>query len=139
MVGAKLKPMSMGRRKLQKIDVPSGTIVAPTTPKKAYPEDDDYVIFLVNTSNLTITRGCYNFNPNGNNNWFVLPTTGHNCNSDCDTCGQNQEWTPILNVNCAENIDLTIATNPDASGEVYGATFNVTPSCQYSGGFICIT
>jgi hypothetical protein len=110
------------------------------TPRSTHPATDDYLILLINCSNLVITRGCYDFNPNGPNNWFVLPTTSRNCPSgNCDTCAENEQWTPILNVNCNESINLTIATNPDNSGKVYGATFAITPNCSYSGGAICIT
>jgi hypothetical protein len=99
--------------------------------------DDDYVIYLINMSDRTFVMGCYNFNPNGNNNWFPIPHTGRTCSSDCGSCHDNQQWQAIMNVNCRESFDLTLATAPDQNGKVWGARWQVTPDCQYSGGSLC--
>jgi hypothetical protein len=128
-----------GVQKTLSTECETETVTSSAAPPRAHPESDDYVIYLINMTNLVITRGCYNFNPKGKNAWFVLPTTPNNCLSDCDTCQKNQQWTPILNVSCKFPINLTIATNPDDKGSYHYATFPLTPDCGYAGGGICIT
>src|SRR4051812_5805758 len=81
--------------------------VSMTAPFKQI-TNDSYIIFLINMSDRTFVAGCYNFNPNGQNNWFPIPHTGRTCSSDCDSCHDNQQWQPIVNVNCGEAFDLTL-------------------------------
>ena len=113
-----------------------GEIDLGSNPSNRFAEAN-YTVFLINGSDRIFVMGCYNYDPNGNNNWFPIPHTGRTCSDDCDTCHKNQQWQPIMMVDCDESFDLTLATEPDANGNAYGARWQITPDCQYSGGSLC--
>jgi hypothetical protein len=105
------------------------------------PQDDDYIVNLINMSNNTYQQGSTNYNrQTGAGNWFVIPTTAKNCNSDCDDCYNAGSFQPIFSVACNTGaFNLWVATLPDAKGNRIGAEFTITPNCDYAGGVICIT
>src|SRR5258708_19106243 len=106
-----------------------GSVQVGEAPQRLVDGDADYIVYLINMSDGTFVMACYNFNPDGNNNWFAIPHTGRTCAEDCQTCHDGQRWQAILNVDCSETFDLTIATAPDADGRVWGARWQVSPDC----------
>ena len=103
-------------------------------PAATHMAADDYLIVLINMTNDTSVMARY-----GTGNWFVIPTTPHNCGTDCDSCFDNRQWQEIVNVSCNEgSFQLTVATQPDNNGNARGAIFDITPNCSVSGGAICV-
>jgi len=97
--------------------------------------DDHYIVLLINMTDLVIQLGCWNYNPNGHNNWFAFNAIGRTCSQDYDTCFAQQKWQPVVSINCHDaTADLSLVTK-----EGRGATWRVSPNCSFAGGVIGLT
>ncbi|TBZ07773.1 hypothetical protein [Rhizobium leguminosarum] len=104
------------------------------------PATDDYIVNLINMTNLVFLQGSTNFDPQtGQGDWFTIPRTPQNCRSNCDDCHDNGSFQPIFSVNCnSSSFTIWISTLPEANGSRKGAGFPVSPHCDVNGGTICI-
>jgi len=99
------------------------------------PFASDYLVLLINMTDYCLVMGRVN-----QGNWFAIPKVCRTCSSDYDTCFNQQRWAPVLNTQCNDApFDLTLITQPDGNGNATGATWRITPDCNFAGGVIGLT
>jgi hypothetical protein len=101
-------------------------------------EANTYLVVLVNTSNICITRG--RTRPVGQTTWggwFATQTICHNCDHTYDQCVTDHDFGQVMSTNCnAAPFELMLIETPDNNGNANGAVWTVTPNCAYAGGAI---
>ena len=95
----------------------------------------NYLIVLINCTDLCIALGRIN----NRDKWFAAPRVCRTSNSDPDTCFNQKAWAPVLYVRCTDApFVLSLATMPDDNGNASGASWDITPNCQFAGGAIAL-
>jgi hypothetical protein len=95
----------------------------------------NYLIVLINCTDLCIVLGRIN----NRGKWFAAPRVCRTSNSDPDICFNQRAWAPVLYVRCTDaRFVLSLATMPDDNGNASGATWDITPNCQFAGGAIAL-
>jgi hypothetical protein len=94
-----------------------------------------YYVMLINLTDYCMVLGKIN-----NGNWFSIPTVCRTCtNPDANWCFDNKKYAPVLSCSCTDApFNLSLSTKPDAQGNGWGATWAISPDCQYAGGVIAL-
>lgn len=99
--------------------------------KQSEQDKQSYSINLINTGTLCIER----FRQGANGSWILITPICKTCNTaSYDLCHDQHAWVEMFFVSCTEpSFELTIATKPDAQGNMRGAKFQITPNCAATG------
>lgn len=106
-------------------------------PPKKTASDTDYIIAVINMTNVVLTKQRMRVGTNAWTSWFNMQPIPRTCNSgDPQKCFDERAWVPVTTIGCGgPSFELELRSNK-GEGAVWSGLY---ADCQRAGGVVILS